>query len=588
MDTQADISTQAAKSAADKNKNNQANNSANNANSSTSATPIIGIPTIATPSAFVAQFPVSSQNFIQTLSPHVGQMTPSYKFAPPSATTMANLTAFLQALDQYDQNPSDALITQLNNLMQQLDISAIRLQELENDAVIFYPNHPNGQTPFVTGVTLVWRFGLTKETGNAATLNNPLPQFIIFDPHPGQDGTLNAITTQFLAGAKVLVSHLFNPNVAKNPNFKGNPITHSNIKRFSDPAHSDTTAFVPVGQTLFTIYPKATCTITHGMGGKPNLQLLAGNDYNSRFFQNGTLSFDLLLSIALATQQTATGAIAFPNNPNFLMIESPLPGRVNVNGKSVPLASRTNVNAVVHSHVDVDNSDTVGHMANGVTKHSVFGYGTQSDRGFFVEFGARFRTPGSYLMSLFAKAQIQANEWYAVYDPTIHDPWKLAQNFPDVYNDMTLYKNLYDPTFIQQYKEKGINPYNTSSSAAAVQDAAQLLAVDQSANVATSTDVNQTDEVDLTDPDEQCVDPTVDTSTPDATTPADTVTATNATASLTDKAVQALTFSAAALGLAPVSGNSFAPLTTTAAADADPEKPNQNSTATTKVVVRPS
>lgn len=418
---------------------------------------------------FVAQFPVSKTDFASTLSPHIGQKYPRNKFAPPSSNVQANIKAFVQALHDYEANPSAAGVTQLNNLMTALKLSAVRLQERANDSVIFYPNDVAGKQPITCGGVLTWRFGSA-------------PQFFVFDPHSGQDGTISAVTTQFLAGAKGLLSHAFNPNVADNPSFKGNPITPSNIRRFADPAHSNTTAFVPFVTKLYSLYDYG-CTVTHGMSGKPNFQLVSNNDFRAQFLQ-GPRSFDALMTIALALQN-------LPTNPNVVVVEGSVPGYVVKNGTKVPLMSTNNRNSPIRQGNSVgDNSDCVGHMANGA--QAPFNMGKQTDRVFFVEFGPNFRGKNSNLMKMFAAAQAQAAAWYAAYDPSIQNPYALAKNFPDVYNNMALYPQLFDPQFIANYKAHGTNPFHKSSSAAAVLDMENQL------------DANQPDTTAPVTPDETC------------------------------------------------------------------------------------
>ncbi|HSX20758.1 MAG TPA: hypothetical protein VLG38_06540 [Gammaproteobacteria bacterium] len=401
---------------------------------------------------FVAQFPVSQESFVATLRPLIGQAYPRRKFAPPTKETSDNIQAFVQALHDYDVNPSTALENKLNTLMQALSLSAVRLKEMPDNAAIFYPNDVHTSDPnhaIVCGGVLTWRFG------NA-------PPFFVFDPHSGQDGTIFSVTTQFLAGAKALLSHAFNPNVANNPDFKGNPITPGNIRRFADPAHSNTTAFVPFVTKLYSLYDYG-CTVTHGMIGKPNFQLVANNDFKAQFLR-GPRSFIALMTIALALED-------LPTNPNLIVVEGHVPGYVVKDGIKAPIISVNNRNSPIREGAHVgDNTDGVGHMANGAK--GPFLMGVQTDRVFFVELGGHLRRKDSYLMKQFAAAQAQASAWYALYDPTIHNPWQLQANFPDVYNDMTLYPKLFDPKFIHDYKTNGTNPFNTGAKTSEAESAA--------------------------------------------------------------------------------------------------------------------
>ena len=373
---------------------------------------------------FVAQFPISQSDFATTLGPHIGQKTPKDKFAPPTAATSANIKAFLHALHDYETTPNDAGLRLLNALIAELDLSPIRLQEIPN-AVLFIPK--NDKTPIVCGGVLTWNFDVTTP-------------FIVCDPHSGQDGTLYAVTTQFLAGAKALLSHYFNPNVDDNPNFKGNPITASNIRRFADPAHSNTTAFVPFITGFLDVFPKAVGTVTHGMAGKPNFQMIASNDDRAQFISNGQVSFDALMTIALALQP-------LPTNPNIFVVCGSVPGFITdpTSGQHAALISANNRNSPLRLNPKVgDNSDCVGHMLNG--SNQPFAIPHQSDKAFFVEFGPLPRNKDSALMALFVKAQAQAIDWYSKYDPSVHDPWMLSKRYPNVYNNMALYPTLFDPS----------------------------------------------------------------------------------------------------------------------------------------------
>ncbi len=432
------------------------------------------IPTMDTPYPFVSQFPVATENFLKTYGPHIGNSTPKTKFAPPTAQTAANIKAFLTALVAYEASPTAAGVTTLNNLLTALDMSAIRLQESPNDAVVFYPNPTaNKTTPIVTGITFVWRFGAVQVPGDPTTYNNPLPQFFVYDPHPGQDGTIHVINTQFFAGAKCLVSHYFNPNVADNPNFKGNPITGANIARFADPSHSDTTAFVPFVERIYSLFPHAGSTITHGMVGSATNQIWATTNYKARFLQNGTPDFAALLAIAMGIQEAANSTPLLPLKTSATLC-APLPGYIVRNGNTAPLTSLQNPNSPWRWEKGVgDNTDSLGHMADGGGPFSI---STQTDNSLLLEFSYKVRKFNAPQMGIFALAQANACKWYTQYDPTIHNPWKLAANFPDVYNNMALYPNLFDPDFIKAYKANGTNPYNTSSSTAAVADMNAALA----------------------------------------------------------------------------------------------------------------
>jgi len=371
---------------------------------------------------FVAQFPIAQSDFATTLGPHIGQKTAKDKFAPPTNATSANIKAFLHALYDYETAPSDAGMQLLNALIVKLNLEPIRLQEI-NNAVCFISK--DDKTPIVCGGVLTWNFDVTTP-------------FIVCDPHSGQDGTIYAVTTQFLAGAKCLLSHYFNPNVDDNPNFKGNPITASNIRRFADPAHSNTTAFVPFVTGFLDVFPKAVGTVTHGMAGKPNFQMIASNDDKAQFLQD-QVSFDALLTIALALQP-------LPTNPNIFVVCGSVPGFITdpTSGQHAALISINNRNSPLRLNNKIgDNSDCVGHMLNG--SNQPFQIPHQSDKAFFVEFGPLPRNKDSSLMALFAKAQAMAIGWYAVYDPSIQDPWQLSKRFPDVYNDMSKYPSLFDP-----------------------------------------------------------------------------------------------------------------------------------------------
>lgn len=389
---------------------------------------------------FVAQYPVSQTDFATTLGPHIGQKTKVAKFAPPTNATNANIKAFLHALHDYEASPSDTGMALLNALIGKLDLSPIRLQE-NNDAVLFIPK--DNKTPITCGGVLTWSFNVTTP-------------FIVCDPHSGQDGTLYAVTTQFLSGAKCLLSHYFNPNVDDNSNFKGNPITAANIRRFADPAHSNTTAFLPFVTGFLDVFPNAVGTVTHGMVGHPNFQLIASNDDKAQFLMDGTVSFDTLMAIALALQP-------LPTNPNIVVIEGKIPGFIvdPTSGKAAALISANNRDSPLRLNPHVgDNTDCVGHMLNG--SKQPFVVPKQTDKAFFMELGPLFRNKDSKLMALFAKAQAMAIGWYAVYDPNIQDPWQLSKRFPDVYNDMSKYPQLFDGDFVKGYKNVGLNPFANS------------------------------------------------------------------------------------------------------------------------------
>lgn len=437
---------------------------------------------------FIAQFPVSTVNFVQTLQPHIGQNTPRSKFMPPSKPTQAKIIAFIKTLDAYDKAPSVVLMTQLNDLMISLKITAIRLQESPSDCVIFYAiKDGDKNSPYLCGAVLTYRFGVPNTC-------------FVFDPHSGQDGTIHSATQQFMNGAKLILSNLFNPNVANNPDYKHGPIGPGNIKRYADPSHSNTTAFVPFVETLYELYPNACGTITHGMNGAPNFQLLICNDYNAKFLQNGNNSWCTLLTIALAIQQTNANKASLPVDPNLVVVASPIPGYIKNNNIKVPLVSTDNRNSPIRRLKGTPlNTDVIGHMANGVTGN-IFTRGSQTDHLMHCEFAPHFRKGDSHLMQIFVKAQAMAIDWYSKYDAAIQDPWQLAARFPDVYNDMSLYPKLFEPPFIVAFKAHGTNPFKGSASASLVDDS--VMAASYDADIATDImiddDVIEPIEIDTT------------------------------------------------------------------------------------------
>lgn len=471
---------------------------------------------------FVAQFPISTQNFEQTLNPRIGQKYPRGKYDRPKETTKVNVKAFIRALNDYDNNPTPQTMAELNDLLKKLDMSAVRLQELPDDAVVFYPNNTkNNNTPLVTGAVIVWRFGKTQVPGNPATYNNPLTQMVVFDPHSGQDGTLYTITDQFLGpkneipsiGAKVLVCNAFNPNVALNPDYKGGKITHNNIKRFTDPSHSDTTIVTEIAKAIYSVFPNAMGTITHGMKGADNFQLLMGNDFNNQYLL-GKSSFPALLAIALALEQLERSkAASLPVDPNKVVAGSTVPGYFVLNGEKVPVISRDPSKSSIRKTQGASlNSDVLGHIANGATLN-IFNLGKQKDRLVHAEFAGYFRSKESLLRDIFVAAQAKASVWTTQFDPEVHALDKLEERFPDVYHHMELFPQLFNPEFIKAYKEQGINPYNSravsltstvTSTVKTVSDKARSLIVGERTADQTAEDVIKTSD-DLTDPTDNTV-----------------------------------------------------------------------------------
>lgn len=194
---------------------------------------------------FVAQFPVSSKSFIDTLSPKVGQkFAAKHKFAAPTPDTVYQIKEFLFALHSYEDMAFSGPIKYINDAMADLRLNAIRLLENPN-VVVFYPNDTKETVAIKCGCVLTWDF----------SVQTPL---FVFDPHSHQ---LPIATVEFLNGAKVMLSHVFDLGYYENPKYQP-----GDILNFTDPLTSKLTAFTPFCANLFYLYPEAKSIIVGGHG----------------------------------------------------------------------------------------------------------------------------------------------------------------------------------------------------------------------------------------------------------------------------------------------------------------------------------
>jgi hypothetical protein len=418
---------------------------------------------------FIAQFPVSEAPLRNVILARAGLKQP-FLFKIPGKEVKQDVVKLLRMLQDYENDPSADKIAALNKQIEKLDLGVIRPNEEQDTVLIFYPKRERGQA-FEVGAVYGRRFGKVKVNGDPSTgtVNN----FCHIEEHVGQDGTTDVGIVEFMEGqGKFFLLNASSPHVKPNPG-KGR------IKYFSDPAHSNTTIFEPfLEELLQNQHPDMPVVITHGMSSeKPNFQLLMGNCFNGKFFRNGRNSFANLLAIALAQQDIGKSGVA---------VSSTIPGFIVRDGKKISMSPKPNgTPGALKQPRSVINTNVSGHIGN-FAQNSLINRGRQTDRTIHLECGVRVRAveknpnrPNIY-RTKFSAALQNAIHWYGLYDPAIHDPWALEQRFPEVYNDMSKYGELFKPEFMAEYRKR---PEYATASAQMEQlyaDAAESLGRDAS------------------------------------------------------------------------------------------------------------
>lgn len=407
----------------------------------------------------------SPQAAVATLKSHAGQKQAN-KFLPMSYGSAAanNVFAFFQALDAFDRNPTDANFATLQQCMQILDLRAVRLQEDPN-SVMFYPN-PSA-TPYKTCINLIWRFGSTQDRSDPSTLGNPLMQAGIFNPHEGQDMTDDAVISQHLAAPqnKYVLSNALAPQAVPDPNYTPNqPISAGNTKLDADPSHANDTPFDIAVMAIRQLYPHGVGIVTHGHGfptppsGPPMETLLIWNGVDRDFRPTGNDApfpalFSIALAIELATDMAATDHNSVVVNAG---ISRGVPGSLvfadGAVGTITSMGPQGSALRIAQGNSE-DTSDNVIHTLGGA-KLNVFNQGpnaaTAKDQYMIVELGQVYRVPNSKQMAAYNRAWAQAMNWYMLYDPNIHNPWRLPADLQaQVGNNMGLYAQLFNPDFVR-------------------------------------------------------------------------------------------------------------------------------------------
>jgi hypothetical protein len=426
--------------------------------------------------------PITQKTLRTVLIDNVGSLDPKL-YEIPRPENVVKINEFIDTLVSFENNALavsvdtamvNQLLTRLTGLMEELELVTIRsLESAASKNWIMFAPRPTGRSPVKIAMVLVYRFGFIKDqpgpgTGQdrpvgPGTGSGTVDNLGLISEHSIADGTESLTAELFLkCNAKFIVANFFRPHAVPNPE----PLTgpHKGIKYLTDPAHSDTTIFLPVLVNLFQKkFTKMPVIIMHGMGdplGK-EYQVLMGNCY-PRFRKDGWRSFANLLAISFGTEDYYTS----PENKEadlpspVVVVQGYIPNSVLKAGKTVPMSSTPGMtNGALGRTQGAITSNVSGHIR--YFAENPFGLILKDhecpDNAIHMETTGFIRTnklAKSPNRDKFVKVVMRAMRWYHMYDPCIHDPYRLFERFPERSRNMKLYDQLFSQTVISRYKLK--------------------------------------------------------------------------------------------------------------------------------------
>lgn len=428
------------------------------------------------------QYPVTLLSLGSSLRKNTGNTNPAL-YEVPTAENYIKVQEFLDTLVQFenhalaenvDNATTQQLLDKINTLMNDLELTAIRPTEsgVDRNWLMFVPIIKDAITPVKIAAVLVYRFGniIEDSTNNPnATVGN----LGLVSEHSIADGTERLTADIFLTcKAKFILANLFQPHTVRNDG-----TADPSIKYLTDPAHSDTTIFLPMLISLLQVHFRETpVLVIHGMAQKigDEYQALVGN-CNGRFRKDGYKSFANLLGISLGIEDFFTSPEnEAANKPSpVVSVCSIIPNSVLKGDQIVPMSSESRdvVNGALRWQGRTINTNVSGHI--GYFADSPYyqliktGYRC-SDRMIHVETTTNIRQTHlevSANRQQFANVVKRAVNWYRYYDPAIHDPHRLRERFIDRATNMKRYSELFKPWLIARYKKNKADIYNSDTAA---------------------------------------------------------------------------------------------------------------------------
>lgn len=444
---------------------------------------------------FLDQFPVIINTLGTTLVNTVGIREPKL-YEHPKEENVIKIKILLQTLvdfeisaleDDRDGNEEvKKLFKKIMRLMEDLELYAIRPKEsgVDKDWIMFAPRIIDKEMPVKIAAVLVYRFGFIRNSSKDLTDDHTVGNIALVSEHSGADGAERLTADVFIKGkAKFILANLFRPHTLRNPNF--DPEKRSSVEYFTDPAHSDTTIFLPMLQTLLQdLFPEIPVLVMHGMGSSPienKFQTLIGNCYG-KFRKDGWRSFANMLAISFGVEDYFINQADEDANKPFpvVAVQSSIPNSVLKGDQIVPMSSDSEgVNGALRYPERVISSNVTGHIgyyAKKVLTETILKNYECSDRMIHVETTGYVRANEKNNhphRDKFVNVVLRAMKWFERYDPAIHDPHKLKTRFVKRAENMKLYDDLFSFQKIASYKSLHKEEYANDTAAYAAAFAAK-------------------------------------------------------------------------------------------------------------------
>lgn len=430
--------------------------------------------------AFLNKTPVTTTSLADTLLQRVGIKIPSAYKAPaePQYTQVKELCRTLYAFEKaalsqiVDPIKIRALSNQITTLMNQLELETIRPKEsgVDKDWIIFAPRITDLTKPIKMPALLVYRFGFVKDRSTTDP-NYSVNNMGVVSEHAGQDSTERVVADLFLKNkSKFALLTVIKPHTVPNPAYDPNNDALQ-IKYFTDPAHSPTTIFKPMLESLLQeLFREMPIMIMHGMGNPLGLeyQVLMGNCWY-KYRADGWRSWANMLAISFAIEDYYTSeANRLADKPSPVVSNAgEIPNYVLKGGQTVPMSSTrgSGTNGALRYPFGVISSNVTGHIGyyapDAFSQRIAPGY-LPSDRMIHMELTGYIRDNAaatSENRDKLVKVVQRAIDMYRDYDPAIHDPHQLNKRFAGIAQNMKRYPELFTPTRIAMYKRNHQDQY---------------------------------------------------------------------------------------------------------------------------------
>lgn len=428
---------------------------------------------------FLNKYPVINNTLRTTLINNVGKLNPAlYEY--PKEENVSKINLLIDTLVSFEKNAlaanvnavrTNRLLNRIVQILGELELNAIRPLEsgVDDDWIMFAPKVIDDNTPVKIAAVLVYRFGFVRDLPTDSDPNFTVGNLGLVSEHSLADGTESLTADMFLKGkAKFILANFFRPHIVKNPDF--DPTRANSIRYFTDPAHSNTTIFLPMLTSLLQYkFPKIPILIMHGMSdslGK-DFQVLMGNCFGN-FRNDGWRSFANMLAISFGVEDYfTTEANRDANLPSpVVAVQSRIPNYVLKGNQIVPMSSISGTtNGALRYPQGFISSNVTGHIRyfaqKPLNERILNGYQC-SDNSIHMETSGYIRSNKDATnpnRDKFVNVVLRAMKWYMRYDAAIHDPHRLKERFIERSQNMKLYDELFSAEVIDRYKKRNLLKY---------------------------------------------------------------------------------------------------------------------------------